>query len=384
MAKYSFDEIVNRLGTSSVKWDVAKDEIPMWVADMDFHVLPEIKEAIINAANNDAYGYVKCPKEYFEAYEQWWNHKHNANIKTSDMIYCTGVVAAIDSMFKHILKPGDGVVVFEPVYHVFFNSIKNNGLVRLTSPLIYKDNDYFIDFDNLESLLMDGMTKCLLLCNPHNPVGRIWSLDELKKVSSLCEKYNVLIVSDEIHCDITEPGYSYNTIFKVNNNAIALWSPSKAFNLAGVQGSVIACKNKVMREKIQEGVWHDDIGEPNTFSAPACIAALTKGEEWNKECNEYVFKNKKYVQDFLAKELPELSIVDNKATYLLWLNISHYCKNSKQFAHDLREKTGLYISNGVQFGKGGETFIRINIATSLEVVKEACERLKNYVKTLQK
>lgn len=384
MSKYNFNETVNRKGSASCKWDVKDNELPMWVADMDFHVLPEIKDAIKSRADIDAYGYSECPKEYFECAAEWWNKKHHVNIKSDQMVFCTSVVAAIDSLFKHLVPKGSSVVVMVPVYHVFFNCIKNNGLRQLDNQLVYKDGNYSIDFDNLEELLKQEKTKCLLLCNPHNPVGRIWSKEELKRISDLCTKHEVMLISDEIHGDIVEPGNELNSILTVTDEAIALWAPTKTFNIAGIQSSVIACKNKDFLGFISHFIGQDDLGEPNYVAPYATIAAYKYGEQWNKECNEYIFKNKEYISEFIKKELPELHLIDNKATYLLWLDISYYSNESDVFAKELREQTGLFVSPGKQFGKGGESFLRINVATSLANVKDACERLKKYVKTLQK
>ena len=380
MNKYNFDELVNRKNTSSYKWDIKDNELPMWVADMDFHVLPEVKAAINKRNECDAFGYTKCPDEYFIAHANWWNKHHQANIKPDEMVFSSGVVASIDSIFKHLLPRFSHVVTFVPVYHVFFHCIDNNSLHGVYSELIYENGEYKVNFEELENYLKSEATKCLLLCNPHNPVGKIFSLEELKRIADLCEKYNVLLVSDEIHCDITEPGMEYNSIMRVTDKAIALWSVTKAFNLAGLHTSVVACKDKALLKRIEESLGHDDIGEPNYFAPYAAIAALEDGDEWNQEMREYVFNNKKYVMDYLKDNLPELHLVDNEATYLLWLDVGAYTNDSEAFAKDLREKTGLFVSPGKQFGKGGETFIRINIATSLANVKDACERLKIFIK----
>lgn len=382
MNKYNFDVIVNRKNSSSFKWDVKENELPMWVADMDFAVLPEIKEAIKNRADIDSYGYIECPKEYFLAYRDWWKKHHGLDIDIYTMVFSSGVVASIDSILKHVLPKGSNVVVQTPVYHVFFNCIRNNGLNILENQLVYKNGNYEIDFSNLESLLKEENTKAFLLCNPHNPVGRIWNKEELQKIVSLCDKYDVLIISDEIHCDIVEPGHHYNSILSVSDTAIALIAPTKLFNMAGVQASCIVCPNKKLFEVIEKAVGQDDIGEPNYFAPFATIAAFNQGDEWAKEMNEYIFQNKKYIQEFVSEELPKLHLIDNKATYLLWLDVSKYTSDSEQFANHLREKTGLFVSPGKQFGSGGEGFVRINVATSLANVKEACERLKKYIKTL--
>ncbi len=379
MNKYNFDKTVNRTGAHSFKWDVKDGELPMWVADMDFSTLPEVKQAIKDRADIDAYGYTKCPEEYFVSYRNWWKKHHKVNLDISTMIFSSGVVASIDSIFKHVLPKGSNVVIQTPVYHVFFNCIRNNGLNVLDNELVYKNGDYEIDFDNLESLLKQENTKALLLCNPHNPVGRIWNKEELTKVVSLCEKYNVLIISDEIHCDILEPGYDYCSILNVSNNAIALLAPTKVFNMAGVQASCVVCPNRELFEIIEKGVGQDDIGEPNYFSPFATIAAFNNGDEWVKEMNEYVFNNKKFIQEFIVNELPQLHLVDNKATYLLWLDISHCSNDSGLFTEQLRKETGLFLSPGKQFGKGGESFVRINVATSLDNVKDAMNRLKQFL-----
>lgn len=382
MSKYNFDDVANRRGSSTFKWEVKDNELPMWVADMDFHVLPEVRDAIIERNKIDSYGYVACPKEYFEAHAKWWNKRHHVNIKPNEMVFCSGVVAAIDSIFKHLLQPGDGVLVFTPVYHVFFNCIKNNKLKEFDCELVRKGNEYYIDFDRLEEILSEESIKCILLCNPHNPVGKIFSIEDLKRISDLAKKYHALILSDEIHCDITEPGKEYNSIFLVDDGAIALWSVTKSFNLAAIQCSVIACKNKELLNQIESGVGQDDVGEPNYFAPFAAIAALEHGDVWNKEMCEYVFNNKNYISDFIKERLPKLSLVDNKATYLLWIDILNYSTDSDAFAKGLRDHTGLFVSSGKQFGKGGDGYLRINVATSLKNVKDACERLEKYVKTL--
>lgn len=378
--KYNFDNLIDRRNASSYKWDVKENELPMWVADMDFAVAPKIIEAIKSRADVAAYGYCSVPNRYFEAYSKWWKTRHNTDIKVDELVFVTGVLAGLDSIFKHLVKEGSGVVVSTPMYHAFFNCIKNNNLEIVSNKLIKKDNSYYIDFNDLEKLLEKESTKVYLLCNPHNPIGRIWSKEELKQIADLCEKHDVLLISDEIHCDIVEPGYHYNSIFSVTDKAIVLISPTKAFNLAGVQMACIATKDKKLKELLQAAVYKDDVGEANYFSPYAAISAYEECEDWLEQMNEYVFNNKKYLIDYLKKEVPEIKVIDNKATYLLWLDISVFSKNSQEFAANLREKTGLFVSPGSQFRDGGESFLRINIATSLDNVKEACNRLSSFLK----
>ena len=379
MAKYNFDNLVNRMNSGSYKWDVKENELPMWVADMDFHVLSEIKKAIIKRLDIDAYGYAECPKEYFESYRNWFKRQHDLDLETKWMIFSTGVVASIDSILKHLVPQNSSVVLQSPVYHVFYHCVENNGLKVVENKLIDKDN-YQIDFIDLEKSLSRDDVKAMILCNPHNPVGRIWSKEELNRIVELCDKYDVLLISDEIHCDITEPGYKYNSIFSVTNSAIALVAPTKVFNIAGIHTSIAICANDKLREEMTKGFGHDDIGEPNYIASYATIAAFDKGDEWVKEMNKYVYNNKKYMVDFIKKELPELKVTDIKATYLMWIDISKYSNDSLRFTNQLRKETGLFLSPGYQFGSGGESHVRINIATSLANVKDACERLKKLLK----
>ena len=379
MNKYNFDELVNRKNTGSYKWNLLNDkELPMWVADMDFHVLPEIKEAIIKRVGIDSYGYVECPQEYFESYRDWFKRNHDLDLDTKWMVFSIGVVASIDSILKHLVPSGSGVILQSPVYHVFYNCIKNNNLKVIENKLINKDN-YQIDFDDLEKLCRDENNKAMILCNPHNPVGRIWSKEELKRIADICERNNVLLISDEIHCDITEPEIKYNSIFTVTKNAIALLAPTKAFNVAGIKSSIAVIPDEELKVQVYKGFSQDDIGEPNYIASPATIAAFMYGDEWNKQMREYIYNNKKYVVNFINNELPMLKVTDMKATYLLWVDISKVSNNSEAFMVHMRRQTGLFVSAGKQFGSGGEGHIRINLATSLANVKDACERLKQYI-----
>ena len=295
MKRYNFDQIVDRKGTDSYKWDVQDNELPMWVADMDFAVLPEVVTAIKERLEIPAFGYCGVPKEYYEAYCSWWKRNHHVDLTIDDMTFSSGVVASIDSIFKHIVPKGSGVIIQTPVYHVFEHCIKNNGLKTINNQLLYDGRDYHINFDNLEQLMKDENNKLFLLCNPHNPVGRIWSEEELKKIVSLCEKYDVLLLSDEIHCDIAEPGYEYNSILKYSDKAIALFAPSKVFNLASLHCSCVVSKDHDLLKRIEEGLGQDDLGEPNYFGPYGTIAAFNHGDEWVKEMNEYVFNNKRYM-----------------------------------------------------------------------------------------
>lgn len=387
MNKYNFDEIANRLNTNSIKYSLGEEVLPMWVADMDFKVLPDIQEVIISRVNIGAYGYSEVPLTYFEAYKNFYKRHHHITFETSDCIFSTGIVAAIDSIFKHNLKKDEKVLMLTPIYHIFFNCVKNNNLELVEQQFEYDQTSYKIDYEKLENTIKAKQIKALLLCNPHNPNGYIFSKEELNKIAKMCFENGVLLLSDEIHGEIIDPGYIYHSILEVNEkyleNVIALFSGSKVFNIAGLHSACIVIKNKALREKVQEGIYHDDIGEANFFSVDANIAAFNKGDEWIKELNEYLLINKNYVYSFLNERLPLLKYIPSRATYLLWIDISSYLDDSKKFAEELKKNYGLWVSPGSIFKGNGKSFIRINIATSLKNVKLAMEKLENYCKSIK-
>ena len=381
--KYNFDRTADRLNTSSIKWDVKENELPMWVADMDFMVIPEIQDAIIKSAKDGAFGYTYPTKEFFDAYQYWWKERHHIEIPTSWMIFASGVVSALDSIIRTLTKEDDGVLLLTPIYHTFFNVIKNNHRKVVTSTLLEK-SDYSIDYKDVEDKIKNLNVKTIIFCNPHNPVGRIWKKEEIKQLIDICEKYNVFFISDEIHCDITNPGYEYCSALSVSDNVIACLSPGKVFNLAGIHSSVTVVKNEKLREQLQAAFYRDDIGEPNYFAIPANIAAYKKGEAYVDELNKYLFENKRYVSSFIKEKLPNIKLTSSHATYLLWIDVSALNIKSDLFVDELRKQTGLILSPGKQFGDGGEYFLRMNIATSLEKVKDAMNRLKTYVGSKEK
>ena len=382
--KYNFDQLPNRLNTSSIKWDVKPNELPMWVADMDFYPMPEIQEAIIDASKNNGYGYTYPTKEYFEAYRHWWFTRHHVDIDTSWMIFASGVVSALDSMIRVLTKEGDSIMVLTPVYHVFYNVIKNNHRKVVVSALNTENNQYVINYQDVEQKIKEEKIKALIFCNPHNPMGRLWTKQEIQKLSDICNKYNVTLISDEIHCDIVSPGYEYCSALSANENVITCISPGKAFNLAGIHSAVIVVKNEEQRKLLQEAFYHDDIGEPNYFAVPATIAAYTKGAEYVDQLNQYLYQNRQYVSSFIRDNMSQLRLVSGPATYLLWLDISATQMRSDIFVNELREKTGLILSPGLQFGEEGAYCVRINIATSLSNIKDAMNRLKHFIENKEK
>ena len=378
--KYNFDSTTNRIGINSIKWDVKENELPMWVADMDFKVLPEIKEAIIEAANKEGYGYSYPSEKLFKAYQTWWKKRHDIDIALNEMVYVSGVVSALDSLIRLLTKENDSVLLLSPCYNGFYSVVNNNKRKLITSNLIHQDDDFIIDYQDVEDKIIKNKIQALIFCNPHNPVGKPWSKQEIKTIYDICQRHHVHFISDEIHADIIEPDAVFNSALSVADDVIVCTSPSKIFNLAGLQSAMVFIKDQNIRQKAQEAFYHDDIGEPNYFVEPATIAAYTYGEQYVDELNAYIAKNKEYVDDYLKNNLPHLKVVSGKATYLLWIDISHYQIPSDVFAEELRKETGLYISNGLAYGKNGLDFIRINVATSLANVKDAMNRLSTYLK----
>lgn len=381
---YNFDEPVNRRNTHSLKWDVKERELPMWVADMDFQTAPEIQEAIRERAAHGVFGYSIVPEEWYQAYMGWWERRHHFSMEKEWLVFCTGVVPAISSMVRKLTTAGENVLVQTPVYNIFFNSIVNNGRNIAESPLRYDGNTYRMDFEDLERKLSDPQTTLMILCNPHNPVGRIWSREELEQVGELCRKYHVTVISDEIHCDLTSPGQEYIPFASVSENckntSITCMAPTKAFNLAGLQTAAVAVPNPNLRHKVWRGLNTDEVAEPNSFAVEAAVAAFTKGEAWLDSLREYIQENKNFVENFLKKEDLHIRLVPSQATYLLWLDCREMHGSAGEFTQYLREHTGLYLSEGKQYGENGSSFIRMNIACSRSRLEDGLERLAEGVR----
>lgn len=378
--EYSFDKLTNRVNTNSLKWNVAENELPMWVADMDFETAPEIKKAICERAEHGIFGYTDIPKEWFDAYEHWWKNRHNFQIETEWLIFCTGIVPAISSIVRKLTTPAEKVLIQTPVYNIFFNSIINNGCQVLESPLKYEGLNYDIDFEDLEAKLSDPQTTLMILCNPHNPVGKIWSAETLRRIGKMCAEYNVTVISDEIHCDLTDPGCSYVPFASVSDYcreiSITCVAPTKAFNLAGLQTAAVIVPNPALRHKVWRGLNTDEVAEANVFAIPAAVAAFNKGANWLDSLREYIYENKIFALNFIKKEIPKVKIVPSQATYLLWLDIGNITFFSSEAARFIREHTGLYLSDGSEYGKAGQQFLRMNIACPRSRLLDGLERLK--------
>ena len=378
--KYDFDTLVSREGTNSSKWRMKGDILPMWVADMDFKAAPEILSVLQKRLDNGVFGYSFIPKEWNEAIKSWWQRRHNVSLENEWMCFCTGVIPAISTAIRRFSSPGDQILVQAPVYHVFFNCIKNNGREILSNDLVYKNGSYEIDFDDLEAKLAQPLTTMMLLCNPHNPIGKIWDKETLKKIGELCYKHDVLVISDEIHCDITDPGLNYVPFISVSdeckNNSITCISPTKAFNIAGLQSSAVVTPNEKIRSRLNAAINYDEVGEANAFAIIAAIAAFNEGEAWLDELREYLFENKKVVANFIKEQNLPVKLLPSSATYLLWLDCSAFCEDSSEFMNFLRDKAGLWLNDGNAY-RGDRFFLRMNIATQRKRVLEGLKRLQN-------
>lgn len=377
---YDFDTPVDRRGMDSLKWDVAEGELPMWVADMDFQTAPEIRQALMERMAHGVFGYSVVPERWYDAYIQWWKTRHGYTMERDWLIFCTGVVPAISSIVRKLTTPAEKVLIQTPVYNIFFNSILNNGRQVLESPLRYDGEAYGIDFADLEEKLSDPQTTLMILCNPHNPVGKIWDAETLRRIGALCKKYNVVVVSDEIHCDLTDPGTGYVPFASVSEecreNSITCIAPTKAFNMAGLQTAAVSVHNPVLRHKVWRGLNTDEVAEPNAFAVEAAVAAFTRGGGWLDALRSYLYGNKQRAAEFIHEELPSIHLVPSQATYLLWLDCGRLGMGGEEIAETIRRETGLYLSEGSQYGSTGENFLRLNIACPRTVLEDGLRRLK--------
>lgn len=383
--KYDFDTVADRRNTNSYKWDVGENELPMWVADMDFRTAPEITKALALRTEHGIFGYSDVTDEWYDAYINWWDRRHHIKFEKEQIFFSTGVIPTISSCVRKLTAPAEKVIIMTPVYNIFYNCILNNGRNVYECPLVYSSGEYSIDWDALENAMSDPQTSLMLLCNPHNPVGRIWDRETLARLGEMAYDNGVTVVSDEIHCDITDPGCEYVPFASVSEkcaqNSVICIAPTKAFNIAGLQTSAVVSLNPRLRHKVWRQLNTDECGEPNAFAVQAAVAAFTKGGEWLDELRSYIYENKNTVRKFLEENIPGIKLLPSDATYLLWLDCSAFTDNSKKFAEDIRKASGLYLSHGMQFGNG-DSFLRMNIACPRSVLSDGLERLGKAIKNL--
>lgn len=370
--KFDFDAPTERRGTCSLKWDVGERELPMWVADMDFRTAPAVTEAIVRRAKEGIFGYTVIPDEWYDAISMWWEVRHGWRIPREWLSFCTGVVPAVSSIVKRVTNAGDRVVLMTPVYDIFFHSVENAGRVVLESPLIFENGTYRADFEDLERKLSHPLTTMMILCNPHNPIGKIWTREELATLGTLCKKHGVTLLSDEIHCDLTDPGAKYVPFASVSAEcrevSVTCLSASKAFNLAGLQSAAVAVPELHLREKIVRGLNSDEVAEPNCFAALATTVAFREGGEWLDALREYLAANKRAANAAIGQNAPFVKLTLGNATYLLWLDCKGLCDNTDGLRDFLREETGLYLSAGSPYRGNGARFLRMNVACPRSVL----------------
>ena len=387
MSKFDFDTPVNRFGTDSIKWDIKDGELPMWVADMDFKTAPAVIEALSERVSHGVFGYSDVGDDWYDAYINWWDRRHGFKMEKEWLMFCTGVIPAISSTVRKLTTPNENVIIQTPVYNIFFNSIVNNGCRVLENELIYKDGAYCMDFDDLDKKMSDPQTNLMILCNPQNPAGKIWSAEDLARIGELAMRHGVTVISDEIHCDITKPGHGYVPFASVSDAcrevSVTCIAPTKAFSIPGVQTAAICVPNVHLRNKVRRAINTDEVAEPNVFAHHAAVAAFNEGEEWLDEMREYVFENRRICNEFIKQNIPEIKAVDGDATYLIWLDLTSLGVTSNKAYTTIREETGLFLSKGSVYGKSGDGFLRMNVACPREFVYDGLERLKRGVEILK-
>ncbi len=383
---YDFDTVINRRDTSSLKWEVGDKELPMWVADMDFQTAPEIRTAMQRVLDHGIFGYTDIPDEWYTSIMGWWLTRHGLAIERDWLVFCTGVIPALSTSVRKLTSPAENVLIQTPVYNMFFNSILNNGRNVLESPLIYdaRTASYHIDWEDLEQKLSDPQTSLMILCNPHNPIGKIWDKETLAKIGELCAACHVTVLSDEIHCDLVDPGRKYVPFASVSdvcrNNSVTCISPTKAFNLAGVQSAAVVIPDPFLRHKVWRALNTDEVAEANSFAAAVSIAAFTEGGPWLDALNTYIAENRELVREFVATEISQIRMIPSEATYLLWLDCTELSRGRENPASYIRSETGLFLSDGAVYGKSGEGFLRMNVGCPRSVVEEGLRRLKDGIK----
>lgn len=386
--KYSFDQPANRRGSGCYKWDEEQEDgiIPMWVADMDFQTSPAIIEALQQRVAHGVFGYTLVPDSYYDAVISWFNRRHHWTIERNWIQYTSGVVPALSVIVKAFTQPGDSVILQTPVYNCFFSSVRNNGCEVLENQLIQQDDRYTIDFDDLESKTRSPRAKLLILCNPHNPVGRVWTNDELTRLYQICKANHVIVVSDEIHNELTYRGQRYVPYGLVSqmDNTIVCTSPSKSFNTAGLQIANIICANPDWRERIDRAININEVCDVNPFGVVALQAAYNKSEDWLDELCAYIYENYVALCDFFRSELPELKVTPLEGTYLVWVDIHALGLSSDALTERLLKEGKVQVNSGTMYGAAaGEGFIRLNIACPRAQMMEGLQRVKNVVEMLR-
>lgn len=382
MSTFDFDTVINRRGTNSYKWDIVKEEdvIPLWVADMDFKAAPAILEALKKRVEHGVFGYTLVPDSYYEAIINWFARRHNWQIDRSWIIYTTGVVPAVSCAIKALTLPGEKVLIQTPDYNCFFSSIKNNGCEVAENELVRRGDSYEVDFEDFERQCADEKTTVFLLCNPHNPAGRVWTKEELERMNDICLAHGVRVISDEIHCELVMPGHRFTPFAAISDacrdNSVVLNSPTKAFNIAGLQIANIICADPAMRRRIDRAVNINEVCDVNPFGVVALQAAYNESEEWLDSLNHYIWGNYLALKEFIAKDLPRLEVTRLEGTYLAWVDIKATGLTSDEAYGKLMKEGRVYVNSGTMYGRrAGEGYLRINLACPRATLLEGMKRM---------
>lgn len=384
--KYDFDKTIDRRATNSYKWDSAPEGVlPMWVADMDFRTAPAIIDALQKRVAHGIFGYTRVPDAYYDAVTSWFSRRHGWDIDREWIIYTSGVVPAVSAVIKALTVPGDKVIVQTPVYNCFFSSIRNNGCEIVSNPLRRTADTYEMDFDALERCVADPRAKVMLLCNPHNPAGRVWTPDELTRLGNICLRNGVTVVADEIHCELVYQGFKYTPFASLSDaflhRLVTCVSPSKAFNIAGLQIANIVAFDNDLRSRIDKAININEVCDVNPFGVAATIAAYNEGEEWLNQLVDYLHGNYEAMAEFCRRELPEFPITRLEGTYLVWMDCSSLGMPSDALEYALLDDARLWLNAGTMYGAEGEGYMRWNIACPRSVMLDGLNRFLNFVRS---
>ena len=381
--KYNFDERIDRRGTGCVKWDMApdKDVLPLWVADMDFRAAPAILEAVKKRAEHGVFGYTVVEDDYYDAVISWFRRRHQWHIQREEILYTTGVVPAMSVAVKALTMPGEKVIILSPDYNCFFSSVRNNGCEVVESVLVRTGSRFTVDWQDFEAKCADEKTTVFLLCNPHNPTGRVWTKEELERMNDICLRHHVKVVSDEIHCELMMPGHVFQPFAAVSEacrqNSVILNSPSKSFNIAGLQAANIICSQPEWRRRLDRAININEVCDLNPFGPVALKAAYNESEDWIDELNQYLWGNYQALCAFAKEHLPQWDVCTLEGTYLPWIDITATGMTSQKYSDLLLRKAKVWVNPGTMYGpQSGEGYIRMNIACPRSLLTEALQRIK--------
>jgi len=381
--KYNFGERIDRRGTGCVKWDMApdKDVLPLWVADMDFRAAPAILEAVKKRAEHGVFGYTVVEDDYYDAVISWFRRRHQWHIQREEILYTTGVVPAMSVAVKALTMPGEKVIILSPDYNCFFSSVRNNGCEVVESVLVRTGSRFTVDWQDFEAKCADEKTTVFLLCNPHNPTGRVWTKEELERMNDICLRHHVKVVSDEIHCELMMPGHVFQPFAAVSEacrqNSVILNSPSKSFNIAGLQAANIICSQPEWRRRLDRAININEVCDLNPFGPVALKAAYNESEDWIDELNQYLWGNYQALCAFAKEHLPQWNVCTLEGTYLPWIDITATGMTSQKYSDLLLRKAKVWVNPGTMYGpQSGEGYIRMNIACPRSLLMEALQRIK--------